>query len=141
MQTVIHLVAAQVRRDAQTTTPVTVLAHELPLLYDLYGRENVTVDETAGRTHPVDTDGEYQRLANKYGIALVEEVYGRESSGRLADAIERAAPGDTGPDSGADTVRGSRQRGRKPKPPVLLPDESAGQGEEQDGQQDGQAVT
>jgi len=104
MQQPIALLGVLVRRDANTTTPVTVLAHELPLLHEIYGRENVTVDEPADAMHPVDTDGEYQRLANKYGLAIVEEVYGRESSARLADALTRAAGEDVQEDDeGAQT--------------------------------------
>jgi len=116
MQKPIALLRVQVRRDAHTTTPETVLAHELAILYEIHGKENVTVDEAAGDARQVDADGEYQRLADKYGLAIVEEVYGRESSGRLADALARTV--DEGVEDDDEAAPVARRRGRRSTQPV-----------------------
>jgi len=125
MQKSISIVSARIRRDAHTITPVTVLAHELPILYEIYGKENVTFDETVDDARPVDADGEYQRLANKYGLTIVEEVYGRESSGRLADALDRVVAkgsGESGEDDDAAPV--VKRRGRRSAQPAPTEDET-----------------
>jgi len=114
MQKSISLVSVRIRRDAHTATPVTVLAHELPILYEIYGKENVAVDESFDDARELDANSEYQRLCNKYGSIIVEEVYGRESSGRLADAFDRVAAADSDDDA---PVRVVKRRGRRPTLP------------------------
>jgi len=112
MQKFTSLVSVRIRRDAHTATPVAVLAHELPILFELYGKENVAVDASIDDARELDANSEYQRLCNKYGSIIVEEVYGRESSGRLADAFTRvAATGSGEQDAPAQTAK---RRGRRP---------------------------
>jgi len=112
MQKSISLVNVRIRRDAHTATPVAVLAHELPILYEIYGKENVAVDASIDDARPLDADSEYQRLCKKYGSIIVEEVYGRESSGRLADAFDHVAAADSDDDDAP--VRVVKRRGRRP---------------------------
>jgi len=115
MQKSISLVSVRIRRDAHTATPVTVLTHELPILFEIYGRENVAVDESVDDARELDANSEYQRLCNKYGSIIVEEVYGRESSGRLADAFARVAAADS--DDGDAPVRVVKRRRTRPASP------------------------
>ena len=77
----------RIRRDAHTVTPVTVPEYELPLLQEIFGAENVhnadrkRVDE-AGCGTPVGSfrasEDEYERFCAKYGIELVEQVFGKD---------------------------------------------------------------
>jgi len=121
MQKLTSLVGVQIRRDAQTTTPTSVLAHELPILFELYGKENVAVDEPIDDARELDTNGEYQRLCNKYGSTIVEQVYGRESSGRLADAFTRvAATGSGEQDAPVPAVKRRRTRPASPDDDAAL---------------------
>lgn len=85
----VALLAATIRRDANTITPVTVPAHELPMLRNMFGKENVTVaDEPAG-TFEVDPAGEYERLGAKYGAGKVAKVYGDDDGLRLAEMVAK----------------------------------------------------
>jgi|GEM_PF-1860936 len=111
MQKNLSIVNVRIRRDAHTATPASVLAHELPILHEIYGKENVAADSAVDDAYDVDIDGEYQRLSNKYGLSIVEEVYGRESSGRLMDALNRAAAKDAEEES--DTAQLSKRRGSR----------------------------
>lgn len=98
-----HVISAKVRRDAHTTTPVTVRPHEIAILQHIFGGENIhtlegkvmdvkrlTVEDIAG-TSP-DSEDEYSRLEAKYGGdkkgSFVEQVYGPRASGGLDKAIE-----------------------------------------------------
>ncbi len=83
------LFRVMVRRDAQTTTPTTVPAHELPILKYLYGNENVTQDKQVGiYACDADVSQEYTRLTRKYGSEKVLEIYGQEQSGQLAASMQ-----------------------------------------------------
>ncbi|MDQ2150066.1 hypothetical protein RBI22_15210 [Alcaligenaceae bacterium C4P045] len=81
-----------IRRDAQTITPTSVLEHELPVLRAIYGKENVQKTGTADKAREVETDQEYKRLADKYGMEALTTVYGDEESGRLDDSYKVFAP-------------------------------------------------
>jgi hypothetical protein len=85
-----------VRRDAHTTTPVTVPEYEVALLQTLFGEENVhnadgkRIDENglgAPAGEWAESDDEFERLANKYGAEMIESVYGKKASKGLESAI------------------------------------------------------
>ncbi len=80
----------RVRRDAQTTTPTTIAAHELPILQVLYGIENVEDSALTG-TYPIDEKQEYKRLVLKFGEEVVRSIYGEEHSGQLAQRLQQTA--------------------------------------------------
>jgi hypothetical protein len=80
----------RVRRDAQTITPTTIAAHELPILHALYGIENVEDSGLYG-TYPVDEMQEYKRLVLKFGEDAVRAIYGEEHSGQLAHKLQHTA--------------------------------------------------
>ena len=85
-----------IRRDAHTITPVTVPDYEVPLIQELFGTENVQnadkvrADE-AGIGSPIGSfkasDDEYVRFCVKYGVELVEMVYGKKGSKALEKAM------------------------------------------------------
>ena len=86
----------RIRRDAHTITPVTVPEYEVPVLQELFGVENVQnaegkrADEN-GIGSPVASfkasDDEYERFCVKYGVELVELVYGKKGSKALEKAM------------------------------------------------------
>lgn len=78
-----------IRRDAHTVTPVTVPEYEVPLLQEIFGVENVLnrekkrVDENGpgcpeGQFQP--SGDEYERFCAKYGVELVELVFGKSKA-------------------------------------------------------------
>lgn len=86
----VALLAITIRRDANTITPVTVPAHELPMLRNMFGKENVTQAEAPAGTVEVDPAGEYERLSAKYGAGKVAKVYGDDDGVRLSEMVEKA---------------------------------------------------
>lgn len=80
---------ATVRRDAQTITPVQAPMHEIAILKEIFGEENVTVGEQAGELKEATSESEYARLSSKYGEEAVKNVYGAKASGSFAQAMER----------------------------------------------------
>ena len=90
-----------VRRDAHTTTPATIPEYELPLMQEIFGKENVhnaegkRVDEqgigsSVGQYEP--SDDEYERFCAKYGVELVEGVFGKsktELTKQVAEASKK----------------------------------------------------
>lgn len=85
----VALLLVTIRRDANTITPITVPAHELPMLRNMHGKENVTqADEPVG-TVEVDPAGEYERLSAKYGAGKVAKVYGDDDGLRLSEMVEK----------------------------------------------------
>lgn len=92
----IQLYTINIRRDAHTTTPVDVPEHEVSLLQEMFGAENVhnmdgklIEDEGLGNSVGEFTQGddEYGRLCAKYGGELVESVYGKRATKGLDNAI------------------------------------------------------
>lgn len=86
----VPLYSILIRRDAHTTTPVTIPEYELPILQDIFGAENVhnaegrRVDEKGpgkaiGQFRA--SDDEYERFCAKYGAERVEQVYGKSKAG------------------------------------------------------------
>ena len=85
-----------IRRDAHTITPITIPDYELPIVQELFGIENVQnadrvrADE-GGIGSPVGSfkasDDEYERFCVKYGVELVETIYGKKGSGALEKAM------------------------------------------------------
>lgn len=90
MKTTVSLIKATVRKDAHTINPVTVPPYELPILRNLFGKENVQ-EIDAVRDHEVDTEGEFERLCAKYGSEVVQKVFGDDGGERLAELVERSA--------------------------------------------------
>ena len=86
----------RIRRDAHTVTPITVPEYELPLLQEIFGIENVhnadkkRVDE-AGCGTPAGSfkasEDEYERFCAKYGVELVEQVFGKKGSRAFEKAM------------------------------------------------------
>ena len=86
----------RIRRDAHTVTPITVPEYELPLLQEIFGVENVhnaakkRADE-AGCGTPVGSfkasEDEYERFCAKYGVELVEQVFGKKGSRQFEKAV------------------------------------------------------
>ena len=85
----VPLYSILIRRDAHTTTPVTIPEYELPILQDIFGAENVhdaegrRVDEKGpgkaiGQFRP--SDDEYERFCAKYGAERVEQVFGKSKA-------------------------------------------------------------
>lgn len=88
-----------VRRDAHTTTPATIPEYELPLLQEIFGKENVhnaegkRIDEqgigsSVGQYEP--SGDEYERFCAKYGVELVEGVFGK-SKAELTKQVAEAS--------------------------------------------------
>lgn len=86
----VPLLSVTIRRDANTITPVTVPPHELTLLRQMFGKENVVEGEQVG-TVEVEPAGEHERLSAKYGSAKIAKVYGDDDGERLAELVEKAA--------------------------------------------------
>lgn len=85
----VALLAITIRRDANTITTISAPAHELPLLRNMHGKENVTQAEAPVGTVEVSPAGEYERLSAKYGGAKVAKVYGDDDGLRLSEMVEK----------------------------------------------------
>lgn len=85
----VALLAITIRRDANTITPITVPAHELPMLRNMHGKENVTQAEEPIGTVEVDPAGEFERLSAKYGAGKVAKVYGDDDGLRLSEMVAK----------------------------------------------------
>ena len=85
----VALLAITIRRDANTITTVTAPMHELPMLRNMHGKENVTVKDEPAGTVEVSPAGEYERLSAKYGAGKVAKVYGDDDGVRLAEMVEK----------------------------------------------------
>lgn len=85
----VALLAVSIRRDANTITTIHAPAHELNILRNMHGKENVTAaDEPAG-TVEVSPAGEYERLSAKYGQGKVAKVYGDDDGLRLSEMVAK----------------------------------------------------
>lgn len=96
-----------IRRDAHTTTPVTVAEHEVAILQTIHGAENVhNADGKRIDEHPLtdayaagevkESEDEFARLASKYGAddkgeLFVEQVYGKKATKGLEKAMAEIA--------------------------------------------------
>ena len=85
----VALLAITIRRDANTITTIYAPAHELPLLRNMHGKENVTAQDPTDATVEVSPAGEYERLSAKYGGAKVAKVYGDDDGVRLSEMVEK----------------------------------------------------
>jgi hypothetical protein len=85
----VELHSVTVRRDAQTITPVTVPEYEIPVLKNLFGKENITVNEVV-RTIAVEPEGEYERLCAKYGFELIAKIFGEDDGLRLTELVQKS---------------------------------------------------
>lgn len=101
----------RIRRDAHTTTAVSVALHEIAILQTIFGEENIQkmngkllVGEEAEALSETDIVGErevnaaaeYDRLAIRYGGnedgLIVEQIYGKKVAKALDKAIEVKKP-------------------------------------------------
>lgn len=100
--------AVKIRRDAHTTTPVTVALHEIAVLQTIFGEENVqkmngrllvgdeaeelSESDIVGERAGINSADEYDRLVTRYGGnedgLIVEQVYGKKVTKALDKAIE-----------------------------------------------------
>jgi hypothetical protein len=78
-----------VRRDAYTTTVVDVPPHEIPILRNIFGKENLLIEES-DQEHPIHIQHEYDRLSSKYCYEIVSKVYGEDDGERLMEQIKQA---------------------------------------------------
>lgn len=85
----VELFEVTIRRDAMTITPVTVPVYEIPVLKNLFGKENVSQGEVL-RTISVDPEGEYERLSAKYGFDVISKIFGEDDGLRLAEMVKKA---------------------------------------------------
>lgn len=85
----VPLIQVTIRRDANTITPVTVPPHEMTILRNMFGKENVTEGEVVGEIE-VNPAGEHERLSAKYGFEKVAKVYGDDDGERLTELVEKA---------------------------------------------------
>lgn len=94
-----------VHRDAQTVTPTQAFAHEVPVFVAVFGRENVQVLEEL-REVQLDLRDEYERLVQRFGPQVVQQVYGNDDGG-FPDRL-RANAQRTGGAGAATARRGGR---------------------------------
>lgn len=85
----VELHSVTVRRDAQTITPVTVPEYEIPVLRNLFGKENIAVNEVV-RLIEIEPEGEYERLCAKYGFELIAKIFGEDDGLRLTELVVKA---------------------------------------------------
>lgn len=85
----VELHSVTVRRDAQTITPVTVPEYEIPVLKNLFGKENITVNEVL-RTIEIEPEGEYERLCAKYGFEVIAKIFGEDDGLRLTELVQKS---------------------------------------------------
>ena len=93
MTILVELKDVTVRRDAMTITPVSVPDYEVPVLRNLFGKENVTVGDVL-RTISVDPEGEYERLCAKYGFEVIAKIFGEDDGLRLTELVEKSEVSD-----------------------------------------------
>lgn len=86
----VPLVEVTIRRDANTITPVTVPPHELTLLRQMFGKENVSAPQEVG-TIELSAADEHERLSAKYGPQKIAKVYGDDDGTRLTELVEKSA--------------------------------------------------
>lgn len=100
--------AVSIRRDASTTAHVCVPEYELPILEHLFGAQFVERgDVLLDLVRTCCAHDEAERLAQKYGQAAVEAVFGHGAK-RLKEAMQEAA---------AAAVKEAPRRGRPRKEP------------------------
>lgn len=85
----VALLAVTIRRDANTITTIHAPAHELAVLRNMHGKENVTAKDEPVGTVEVSPAGEYERLSAKYGAGKVAKVYGDDDGLRLSEMVEK----------------------------------------------------
>lgn len=85
----VNLINATIRRDAVTITPVTVPDYEIPVLRNIFGKENITVGDVL-HTIEVEAEGEYDRLSAKYGFEVISKIFGEDDGLRLTELVLKA---------------------------------------------------
>lgn len=89
----------RIRRDASTITPIRVPEYELPILQEMFGEENIQNRDgksiaEVGIGQPVGDftpqGEEFERLSAKYGVDLIEAVYGKKNKKTLDKAVAEA---------------------------------------------------
>lgn len=93
MKHLVPTINASVRRDAMTTIPVLIPAHELEILYSIHGKDNVYEGEPGEHELAIDARGEFDRLALKYGDVMVREAYGAAADGDIRRLVEANSTG------------------------------------------------
>lgn len=79
-----------VRRDANTISTIQVPAYEVPLLKNIFGKENITENGPCPVGVELDPEGEYERLSAKYGAERITKFYGEDGGERLKELIDKA---------------------------------------------------
>lgn len=90
-------VTALVERDATTTLPVTVAAHELEVVKAVFGEENVTGETPAGET-VINLAEEPGRLERRYGADAVIATFGANFKGAITKAVTEHSKGEVDED-------------------------------------------
>lgn len=84
-------VTVMVERDAMTTLPTTVAAHEVAILQAVFGDENVTGETDAGVT-TIELTEEAERLEKRYGGDAVMKVYPTKAA--VVKAVQEHSKGE-----------------------------------------------
>lgn len=71
-------VNAIIRRDVAAQIPVTVRAHEIPLLRLIHGKSNVVIKSEKDVDETLDPAEEFARLCRRYGYDARKEAYRAE---------------------------------------------------------------
>lgn len=116
MKHLVPLMNVSVHRDITTTIPVSVPAHEIPILEAIHGRDNVFPGAEQGET-ALDSSTEYDRLTRKFGEEVVREAYGAAAFGDIRRAVEAAATGTQDDDDTSIKLEGPDSK-PEPKEPT-----------------------
>jgi hypothetical protein len=84
----VKTVSLHIKRDAMTTIPVDVPAHEVSILRNIHGKENL-YPQDGENVIEIAVGEEFQRLCNKYGFDAVAAVYGEAGEDKVAEACEK----------------------------------------------------
>lgn len=81
-----------VTRDSSTTIVIRTTEWEAQVLSELFGSENV---RKLGNAEPLERaeDEEGHRLASKYGVPVMREVFGADFVGVVDSAVKKAKIG------------------------------------------------
>lgn len=83
----IKSLSLDIKKNAHTTIPVTIPAHELAIVELAFGEGNIYNKKDADPVE-LDTEGEYDRLCRKYSSDAVMRTFG-ESPAVLSTYLEK----------------------------------------------------
>lgn len=83
-----------VTRDSSTTIVLTTTDYEALILAEIFGKENVKKLEASGTLERDETE-ESSRLAAKYGLPILRQIFGADYASGVAAAVKKAKAGAT----------------------------------------------